>query len=599
MRLESFTIQNFKSIINTKECKISPKDNIVILAGQNESGKSATLEALDFFRNGPRENFERLYKRQKENPYVECKFKLEEDDFPDDLQNEQLEKYFAEKPYVILCRGYNHWSNTFDISLINFSKDFSEELENIIEQEEEGNEDIENTEHEQPTSSEDLEGTARIYFLKELEEYFVNKLRVFIFYPDFPNILPGTVKVSDIPSYEAVLDFQTVFDIDFAELLKEDSRTISREIKTLNERASDDLNKYWTQKLDDDNKYEFVISIKPQYSNMEDSEVEFLIDRQNNDPLYMEQKSKGFRWFSSFNLKLRAHGVSEKKLDDLIILIDEPGQGLHEKAQTDAKQVLEEMASKGAQVIYSTHNAHLINADIDSPEFSRIRLISNSRESGTKVQNISQYDATHSSADALSPIRTAMGLNSISLSSDKCNVVVEGITDYYYLTAFSKIYKLGKGIRFLPACGADQVVNILGILIGWNLKYKAILDGDTKGKSVRNKIKKHILIDDETTDKTIYINKNYQGIEDVFSKNDFHKYVLEDTANAKSKNKNNSEIAKDTNKKEFLARIFLDRVTANEKIKLNKTTEKNITDLFNWINKPIVEENNNIEQTTT
>lgn len=350
-------------------------------------------------------------------------------------------------------------------------------------------------------------------------------------------------------------------------------------MKSLNQRATDDLNKYWRQKLDDENKYEFVININPQINNPEESEVDFYIDRENNDPLYMEQKSRGFRWFSSFNLKLRAHGISEKQLNNLIILIDEPGQGLHEKAQIDAKKVLEEMATKGAQIIYSTHNPHLI--ETNGPEFSRIRLVSNSRKSGTKVQNISQYNATHSSADALSPIRTAMGLNSINLSSNKCNVVVEGITDYFYLTAFSKIYELGKDIRFLPACGANQIPNILGILIGWNLKYKAILDGDREGKTVKNKIKKHLLIDNDITDKTIYLNEDYQGIEDIFSKKDFQRYIL---GKKDEKEEKNSEIAKKTNKKEFLARAFLDAVTTKEEIKLDKATEKNIKDLFDWIN---------------
>ena len=52
MRLYSFRIQNFKSIRDTGEIKVSSEDNVTILAGQNEAGKSSVLEALDFFETG-------------------------------------------------------------------------------------------------------------------------------------------------------------------------------------------------------------------------------------------------------------------------------------------------------------------------------------------------------------------------------------------------------------------------------------------------------------------------------------------------------------------------------------------------------------------
>lgn len=45
MRLFSFRVVNFKSIIDSGDCKLSDLDNILILAGQNESGKSSVLEA--------------------------------------------------------------------------------------------------------------------------------------------------------------------------------------------------------------------------------------------------------------------------------------------------------------------------------------------------------------------------------------------------------------------------------------------------------------------------------------------------------------------------------------------------------------------------
>lgn len=59
---------------------MSDSNNILILAGQNEAGKSAIIEALNFLRNGPTDKFEKLFRRQNLNPEVTCNFTLEDDD---------------------------------------------------------------------------------------------------------------------------------------------------------------------------------------------------------------------------------------------------------------------------------------------------------------------------------------------------------------------------------------------------------------------------------------------------------------------------------------------------------------------------------------
>lgn len=51
MKLKHFRIKNIKSIIDSGTCHLT-EDNITIFAGQNESGKSAVLEALKYFSNG-------------------------------------------------------------------------------------------------------------------------------------------------------------------------------------------------------------------------------------------------------------------------------------------------------------------------------------------------------------------------------------------------------------------------------------------------------------------------------------------------------------------------------------------------------------------
>ena len=48
MEIRSFRIKNYRSIKDSGECYLSG-DGVTILAGKNESGKTAILEALEDF----------------------------------------------------------------------------------------------------------------------------------------------------------------------------------------------------------------------------------------------------------------------------------------------------------------------------------------------------------------------------------------------------------------------------------------------------------------------------------------------------------------------------------------------------------------------
>ena len=297
-----------------------------------------------------------------------------------------------------------------------------------------------------------------------------------------------------------------------------------------------------------------------------ESLIDFTIESHDGDPtpLFIEQKSKGFRWFSAFNLRLRALGVIGDHPEDLLLVIDEPGEGLHERAQLDLKVVIEELASKGARVIYSTHNPLLLGTE--GEELSRIRIVHNASGNGTKVSTLTQYSALPgiTAQDALSPLVTALGLRGVDKlkpEGNKLNVVVEGITDHYYYLAFSKL--LGyDGAFYLPSSGADNIPNVVTILLGWQQPFKVLLDDDTKGRAVAKKLKS-MMFDgtDEQYDKLVYKIKGCPGVEGVLSGPDFRKHVTGDNSK-KSQGLSNIENAK--GKKEVLARLFFDKVQKGE-----------------------------------
>ncbi|QIL77020.1 AAA family ATPase [Hymenobacter sp. HDW8] len=77
MKLVSFRIKNFKSIIDSGWCNLS-KDNITCLIGQNESGKSSILEALNCFSLETMD--EDFIRNDMSLPIISCKFEIGKDE---------------------------------------------------------------------------------------------------------------------------------------------------------------------------------------------------------------------------------------------------------------------------------------------------------------------------------------------------------------------------------------------------------------------------------------------------------------------------------------------------------------------------------------
>lgn len=73
MRLKAFRIKNYRSIIDTGWC-YTPNDNITVLIGQNESGKTTVLEALQSFHDG--RISDDILRSDLSMPKVYCSFEI-------------------------------------------------------------------------------------------------------------------------------------------------------------------------------------------------------------------------------------------------------------------------------------------------------------------------------------------------------------------------------------------------------------------------------------------------------------------------------------------------------------------------------------------
>ena len=192
----------------------------------------------------------------------------------------------------------------------------------------------------------------------------------------------------------------------------------------------------------------------------------------------LDQRSEGFQWLVSFFIVFFAEAKGKHK--NTILLLDEPGVSLHALKQREFRKTISLLANEN-QTIYSTHSPFLVGPD----ELDMVRVVElTDRAIGTKVHT------TVSSSDpaALLPLQEALGYDlAQSLFANQRNLILEGLTDYWYVEAISSLLKdsgnvfLHEKISLVPANTASKVVYFATILTSHNLKVAALLDSDNSG----------------------------------------------------------------------------------------------------------------------
>lgn len=205
----------------------------------------------------------------------------------------------------------------------------------------------------------------------------------------------------------------------------------------------------------------------------------------------LNQRSEGFQWLVSFFVVFFAEAAGDHK--NAVLLLDEPGLNLHGLKQREFRKTLSRLAEVN-QTIYSTHSPFLVGPD----ELDLVRVVEmTDRSVGTKVLT----SVTSSDPAGLLPLQEALGYDMAqSLFSQQRNLVVEGLTDYWYVDAMSQLLRdssatsLGEKIALVPAGSASKVVYFATILHAQKLKVVALLDSDAAGdQAARQETLVHVL----------------------------------------------------------------------------------------------------------
>lgn len=313
MKLESFRILDYKSIIDSKECYLS-SDNITVLAGQNEAGKSSILEALRDYENNKYDADTLRYDGgEAKEPQVICKYIANKDEiqtaFINELSDEGLSKLYPalafladDKEFISVLKGITNFSikktfkddgHTIDligesyeqISLYidswitnvggpalekknkeligaSFAKKIAAKLvqdaASIINEEikdESLPKDELNKNKEEDIGVQALPGIDE--FMRDVANILWRHTPVIIFFSDFLSVLPEKILISDLDKKEGVDGIQAVNNIqsflqtDFRKFSKQSDSQVEVAEENYELKLSKDFNSKWKQRVGD------------------------------------------------------------------------------------------------------------------------------------------------------------------------------------------------------------------------------------------------------------------------------------------------------------------------------------------------------------
>jgi hypothetical protein len=595
VKIEQFRITNLRSIVDSGWCRLSP-DDVTVLIGQNESGKTSVLEALwRTFSSEPLSEEQTRFNAPLPVTYLRVRASVSEVEKEmkrplSSRERDAIAKFMRDP--IELEFGWNDIGLQADpryeghCSLVDES--LADQLKaahaaDLEDAERDANSDpAAITPRESPVAPKALdvaEVATALYRAGPQIEFFKQNI----------GLLPNTIDIgTDSKLTEkgatAARNYLTVANIDLQKLLTADARTRKNYLDRANDRVTNEFNKFWTQLIGRDNPLRLECELEYHRHDTAgkvagQAYLTFWIS-DNLTRLYPRQRSEGVRWFVSFFLQLKA---TESSGVPRIFLLDEPGANLHSRAQEDVLKLIAEL-SKTIPIVYSTHSQDML--DFEKP--FRIRAVQRDGDQEDSPTRI--FEAEHlaaASSDTLSPILSAMGarLWRQQVIPRRANVLLEEISAFYYLKAFWKLTGSTVAVSFLAATGANKLPQLAFLFVGWGLEFGVVIDDDNRGRGVFNELKRDLFADDDTKARAHMLKiSGCSGIEDIFTPGDFSKFICGDF-NPSSHQAISAWLKSAGRSKPVLAYGFLKRVTDGELSleSLEPETKQRVTSLVQSI----------------
>jgi predicted ATP-dependent endonuclease of OLD family len=558
MKLKEVTIHKYKSF--ESEQTFGLEDDITILVGMNESGKTSALEAIaktnyfqddESFKFNATHDYPRKEKKQMEksgeNPKaITCTYEIDSD-LLQSIEKEMGKGILKSTTFSVITKYDNSKTISISVDSRKFIEHKTKEL-GISS-------DTLNDKLLKVKNKTDLETLQKEYTeenkvagIKSFAKYFENtkgwendpigkyvyqillepKMPKFLYYNEY-YLLPSRISIDKLNSkgleeneLKTAKALFELADINTNDIVKATSfEDFIAELEATEAIISQELFKYW--QTNKNLNITFQIDKKEESGYNGTRIVEHILDirvKNKGVSLPLKNRSKGFNWFFSFLVWFKK--IQEDKNSNYILLLDEPGLNLHASAQADLLRFLEDL-SQNYQIVYTTHSPFMISSD----KLQRVRTILETDKGSVISDSVQEKDP-----NTLFPLQAALGYDiAQNLFISKKNLLVEGVSDLVILTAMSSILEsenrtgLRNDVTIVPTGGLEKVATFISLLRGSQLEIVCLLDSynDPSGKAkMENMIAEKIIQKNKIHFFDEFLETHSKAdIEDLFEKQDY------------------------------------------------------------------------------
>ena len=445
--LEKIEISNFLSIRDRQCLKIANKLTTII--GENASGKSAILKAIEKLNGSKIKNEEKNILLKEDKSEIIAFFKIDKkiknvlnkdykNKFPDSIikydednkdivfelstcDNEQkaYRMYYSEsgEEYDLLSENINNIISEIN-SLVKTVK--PEELKEKMKVGREADIDEIKTYWEKITDEElkqiptDIKDKINS-IIKEVESEQYDELipeYEFIYFNSFKDLLVDDIDIEKAEENIIVKNFLNIADIDIQKVKSAIDNNDIQYIQSVQNKTveimTENFKKIFSQ-ISNDDKFELSITI-----DTGSKKIFFWVKNQATraNVLRFSDESEGTQWYLSMYLRLYEYFNKSKINKKYILLLDEPNVYLNATAQKDLLNNVFRKNLSDIQIIYTTHSPYMIDAE----DLYSLRVIHKDDETrifNTTLDYLSYRESSdkRKDVDVLSPVLVATGIN--------------------------------------------------------------------------------------------------------------------------------------------------------------------------------------------